>query len=122
MDLMALVKQVLFMLCVVLLIGCTKELLTENKAFEHIRSLPEVTELSKALRSSNLGTQLIIRHEPSHRAFADEYFVYYVGEKHASHTVLKHRFAVHKKSRTVFALDPLSGDLVPSAEWRQQKL
>lgn len=119
MELMAPMKYMLCILCVVLLSGCAKGPLTEDKAFEQIRSLPEVVEHSKALRSSNRGIHLIIRHEPDYDALANEYFVYYVGEKHTAHTVFKQRFAVHKKTRDIFVIDPLSGDLIPLGEWRQ---
>lgn len=92
-------------------ISCAKASITEDEAVNIITNLPAFQKFHDNILKIDPEIKVIIR--PEMPDSKNEYYEFYVGEDHETHTVAWNLFAIHKKTGKILIFDILNAEFIP---------
>lgn len=91
------------------------------------KKVPEINSLEQRIMTyaeAEVRLTMYVEAEPdatSKDVYARDYYRVYVGESHATHNVMIYRFLIHKDTKKISVIDPVTFEPMSLKDWREQK-
>jgi len=92
-----------------------------NYLFNNVSELKQLGEDIEEKSEGKARLMMYVEAEPNAKAvneYEKNYYQIYVGESHETHKVMVYRFLIHKNTKEILYIDPITFTPISLEEWR----